>query len=195
MPFDFVIPFLATRLQPLDDNFFQVELRKVADNSFNIHEIGTRFVFMEPENQRAKLMSFARNEKLFTGGEDLAQLALETRYVIGGSADTPNKFRVIVLRGDWLKHPWEETHPAEHPDQWDERIPLLVLPEEPDELQARLGEWLKAQAPKRRNTVRFLISKSGTQSAFLDRDLVILARAIVKADEWKKDDSDIWQAS
>lgn len=179
-----------TRHQALDDNFFQVELGKVADNSFNIHEIGTRFVFLEPENQRAKLMSFARNDKLFIGGEDVAQLALETRYVIGGAADTPSKFRVIVLRGDWLKRPWEEVEPAEHPDQWDERIPLLVLPEEPEDIHARLGEWLKAHVPKRRNTARFVIPKTGTQNAFLDRDLVILARAIVKAEEWKKEDSE-----
>jgi hypothetical protein len=94
-----------TRETALDDNFFQVELRKIADNSFNIHEIRTRFVFLEPENRRAKLMSFARNDKLFTGGEDLTQLALETRYVIGGSEDVPKKFRVIVLRGDWLTAP------------------------------------------------------------------------------------------
>ncbi len=179
-----------TRDTALDDNFFQVELRKVADNSFNIHEIGARFVFLEPENQRAKLMSFARNDKLFTGGEDLTQLALETRYVIGGAGDAPNKFRVIVLRGDWLKKPWDDLDPAEHPDQWDDRIPILILPEEPDDFHARLGEWLKSHVPRRRNTVRFLIPKAGSQNAFLDRDLIILARAIVKAEEWKKEDSE-----
>lgn len=179
-----------TRDAALDDNFFQVELRKVADNSFNIHEIGARFVFLEPENQRAKLMSFARNDKLFTGGEDLAQLALETRYVIGGAGDAPNKFHVIVLRGDWLKKPWDELDPTDHPDQWDDRIPIIVLPEEPDDFHARLGEWLKTHVPRRRNTLRFLIPKSGSQNAFLDRDLIILARAIVKAEEWKKEDSE-----
>ena len=179
-----------TRQLPLDDNFFQVELGKIADNSFNIHEVGTRLVFQEPENQRAKLMSFARNDKLFTGGEDFTQLALETRYVIGGSAETPNKFRVIVLRGDWLKKPWDEIDSAENPDQWDERIPLLVLPEEPDDIHARVGEWLKAHVPRRRNTVRFLLPKNGTQNAFFDRDLIILSRAIVKAEEWKKEDAE-----
>jgi hypothetical protein len=48
------------------------------------------------------LHPFFVDGKLFTGGEDLTQLALETRYVIGGAGDAPNKFRVIVLRGDWL---------------------------------------------------------------------------------------------
>ena len=135
-------------------------------------------------------MSFARNDKLFKGGEDLTQLALETRYVIGGAGDAPNKFRVIVLRADWLKKPWDDLDPAEHPDQWDDRIPILILPEEPDDFHARLGEWLKTHVPHRRNTLRFLIPKAGSQNAFLDRDLIILARAIVKAEEWKKEDSE-----
>lgn len=179
-----------TRDKALDDNHYQVELQKIADHSFNIHEVGTRLVFLEPENQRAKLMSSARNDKLFTGGEDLTQLALESRYIIAGAGDTPNKFRVIALRGNWLKKPWDELDPTDHPDQWDERIPLLILPEEPDTLHARLGEWLKAHVPRRRNTVRFLVPKSGSQNAFLERDLVVLARAIVKAEEWKKEDGE-----
>jgi hypothetical protein len=179
-----------TRGVALDDNAFQVELLNIADNSFNIHEVNARFVFLEPENRRAKLMSFARNDKLFKDGEDLTQLALETRYVIGGAGDAPNKFRVIVLRGDWLKKPWEELDLTEHPDQWDGRIPILVLPEEPEELHSRLGEWLKTNVPRLRNTLRFLIPKAGSENAFLDRNLIILARAIVKADEWKKEDNE-----
>ena len=55
---------------------------------------------------------------------------------------------------------------------------------------AWVGEWLKTHVPRRRNTVRFLIPKSGSQNAFLGRDLIILARAIVKAEEWKKEDSE-----
>lgn len=42
-------------------------------------------VFREEENPRAKLMVCARNDKLFTDGSDLAQLAKQARYVIGGS--------------------------------------------------------------------------------------------------------------
>ena len=64
------------------------------------------------------------------------------------------------------------------------------MPEEPDDFHARLGEWLKTHVPRRRNTIRFLIPKSGSQNAFLDRDLIILARAIVKAEEWRKEDSE-----
>ena len=173
-----------TRDTALDDNRFQVELRQIVENSFNIHEEGTRLVFREPENPRAKLMAFARNDKLFLGGEDLTQLALETRYVIGGSDDVPKKFRVIVLRGDWLTKPWDSLDPSDHPDQWDDRIPIIVLPEDPDDVHARLGEWLKQHVNRKRNTVRFLLPKAGTANAFRDRDLLILARAVVKAEEW-----------
>src|ERR1035438_9046860 len=68
---------------------------------------------------------------------------------------------------------WEGLDPADRPDQWDDRIPILVMPEEPDDFHARLGEWLKTHVPRRRNTIRFLIPKSGSQNAFLDRDLII----------------------
>ena len=39
------------------------------------------------ENPQAKLMACARNDKLFTDGSDLAQLAKEVRYVIGGTEE------------------------------------------------------------------------------------------------------------
>ena len=59
-----------------------------------------------------------------------------------------------------------------------------MLPEEPDKLDATLGRWLKDQLQKRRNTVRFLLPRAGSTNAFLDRDLLILARAEMKAQEW-----------
>lgn len=74
-----------TRNKPVDGNAFQVELATIVENSFNIHQDGPRMVFREEENPRAKLMVCARNDKLFTDGSDLAQLAKQARYVIGGS--------------------------------------------------------------------------------------------------------------
>jgi hypothetical protein len=59
-----------------------------------------------------------------------------------------------------------------------------VLPEEPDKLNQRLGRWLKDHLQKRRNTVRFLLPRSGSSNAFQDRDLLIFARAEMKALEW-----------
>jgi hypothetical protein len=59
-----------------------------------------------------------------------------------------------------------------------------VLPEEPDNIDQRLGRWIKDHLQKRRNTTRFLLPRSGSTNAFQDRDLLILARAEMKAQEW-----------
>ncbi|QRG05804.1 DUF499 domain-containing protein [Xanthobacter dioxanivorans] len=173
-----------TQSKPIDDNAFQVELATIIENSFNIHQDGARLVFKEEENPQAKVMASARNDKLFTDGSDLAQLARETRYVIGGSEEVARTFRVIALPRTWLNDPWSGLDEAEQPERWDERLPILVLPEEPDRLSERLGRWLKDHLQKRRNTVRFLLPRAGTTNAFYDRDLLILARAEMKAQEW-----------
>jgi len=174
----------VTRDKVVDDNAFQVELATIIENSFNIHQDGARLVFREEENPQAKVMASARNDKLFTDGSDLAQLAKEVRYVIGGSEEVAKTFRVIALPRSWLSEPWAGLDESEQPERWDERLPILVLPEEPDRLNERLGRWLKDHLQRRRNTVRFLLPRAGTSNAFYDRDLLILARAEMKAQEW-----------
>lgn len=174
----------VTQDKAIDDNAFQVELATIVENSFNIHQEGARLVFKEEENPQAKVMASARNDKLFTDNSDLAQLAKEVRYVIGGSEEVAKTFRVIALPRSWLNKPWEGVDESEQPDAWDDRLPILVLPEEPDNLNERLGKWLKEHLQKRRNTVRFLVPRAGTSNAFYDRDLLILARAEMKAQEW-----------
>jgi hypothetical protein len=173
-----------TRGKAIDDNAFQVELATVVENSFNIHQDGPRLVFREEENPQAKLMACARNDKLFSDGSDLAQLAKEVRYVIGGTEEVAKTFRVIALPKSWLTDPWSTLDEAEQPERWDDRLPILVLPEEVDSLDQRLGRWLKDHLQKRRNTVRFLLPRSGSSNAFQDRDLLVLARAEMKAQEW-----------
>lgn len=173
-----------TRDKPVDDNAFQVELTTIVENSFNIHEDGHRLVFREEENPQAKLMACARNDKLFEDGSDLVQLAKEIRYVIGGSEEVAKTFRVIALPRGWLTDPWTTLDETEQPDKWDDRLPILVLPEEPDKFNARLGTWLKDHLQKRRNTIRFLLPRADSLNAFHDRDLLILARAELKAIEW-----------
>jgi hypothetical protein len=173
-----------TRDKPLDDNAFQVELSTILENSFNIHQDGQRFVFREDENPRAKLMACARNDKLFTDGSDQAQLSKQIRYVIGGTDEVAKHFRVIALPKAWQTDPWPTLDEAEQPDRWDDRLPILVLPEEPENIAASLGRWLKDHLQKRRNTIRFLLPRSGSLNAFQDRDLLILARAEMKAQEW-----------
>ena len=173
-----------TRDKPVDDNAFQVELATIVENSFNIHQDGPRLVFREEENPQAKLMAYARNDKLFSDGSDLAHLAKEIRYVIGGTEEVAKTFRVIALSKSWLTAPWTALDESEQPERWDDRLPILVLPEEPDNLDQRLGRWIKDHLQKRRNTVRFLLPRSGSSNAFQDRDLLVLARAEMKAQEW-----------
>lgn len=173
-----------TRDKAVDDNAFQVELATIVENSFNIHQDGPRLVFREEENPQAKLMACARNDKLFSDGSDLAQLAKEVRYVIGGTEEVAKTFRVIALPKSWLTDPWTALDESEQPERWDDRLPILVLPEEPDNLDQRLGRWIKDHLQKRRNMIRFLLPRSGSPNAFQDCDLLVLARAEMKAQEW-----------
>jgi len=173
-----------TRDKAIDGNAFQVELATIVENSFNIHQEGAKLVFREEDNPRAKLMAYARNDKLFTDGSDQAQLARQMRYVVGGTDEVAKTFRVIALPRSWQTDPWSPVEESEHPERWDDRLPILILPEEPDHIDQRLGRWLKDHLQKRRNTIRFLLPRSGTTNAFLDRDLLILARAEMKALEW-----------
>jgi hypothetical protein len=175
-----------TRSTPIDDNAFQAELSIIVENSFNIHQDGVRLFFREEENPQAKLKASARNDKLFGDGSDKLQLAREVRYAIGGTESVANKaFRVIVLAANWTTEPWEGVEEKDLPAQWDERIPLLIVPEPPDKIEAKLGTWLKDRLQTRRNAVRFLLSRDGSKSLFYDRDLLVLARAVLLAGRWK----------
>ena len=171
--------------RPIDDNAFQVELSLIVDNSFNIHRDGDRLVFREEENPQAKLMAFARNDRLFTDGLDHLQLAREIRYVIGGTEEIAHSFQVISLPQSWMSDPWKELEDSEKPEYWDERLPIVVIPEDVDRLDSRLGRWLKENLQKRRNTIRFLLPRTGTGNAYTDRDLIVYARAVLKAQEWR----------
>jgi hypothetical protein len=175
----------VTREKPVDDNAFQVELSTIVENSFNIHEDGNRFIFKEEENPQAKLIASARNDKLFQEGQDLAHLARETRYVISGSSELVTRFRVIVLSPSWTSNPWASVEESDQPNQWDDRIPMLVLPEAPSSVGTTLGPWLKDYLQRNRNAVRFLLPAEGTANIFADRDLVILARCVYLAEQWK----------
>lgn len=176
-----------TKSNPIDDNEFHAQLVTITDHSFNIHKDGSRFVFKEDENPQAMVNALAQNDQLFRDGSDLKQLAKEIRYTIGGSEDISRKFRVIALPRHWSNKPWESLEEREHPRNWDERLPILVLPERPANLKESLGVWLKEHVPQRRNTVRFLLPQSETQNVFTDRDLLFLVRAEMKAGEWGGD--------
>ena len=174
-----------TSNETVDDNAFQVELSMITENSFNIHEDGNRYIFREEENPQAKLIASARNDKLFQEGEDVCRLSREVRYVIGGAADVPSRFRVVVLPQYWISEPWEKIEESDQPQNWDDRIPILVVPKTPDEVEAILGKWLCDNLQTNRNTVRFLLPRDGSENIFADRDLIVLARAVYLAEKWK----------
>ena len=175
--------------KPIDDNAFQVELDAIVENSFNIHREGDRLVFRQEENPQARLLAYARNDKLFQNGADLLHLAREIRFALGGDDEMAKSFRVVALPKEWQSDPWSWMDVAERPDHWpdhcDDRLPIVVLPVEPDKIGERLGRWLKDHVRRKRNTIRFLLPRSGLENAYFDRDLLILARAALKADEWQ----------
>lgn len=174
-----------TRDKPVDDNSFQVELATIVENSFNIHEDGNRYIFREEENPQAKLIASARNDKLFPQGEDVTHLAKELRYVIGGSPDVATRFRVIVMPQNWKTEPWEAIDESDHPSHWDDRVPLVVLPESPPKIEPNLGHWLRDNLQRHRNVIRFLLPQDGSTNVFADRDLIVLARCVFLAETWK----------
>jgi hypothetical protein len=90
-----------TRSKPVDDNAFQVELNTIVENSFNIHQDGDRLVFREEENPRAKLMAYARNDKLFTDGSDQGAACQTGPLRDRGKDEVPKTFRVIALPKSW----------------------------------------------------------------------------------------------
>jgi hypothetical protein len=58
-----------TRSKPVDENAFRVELSRIREGSFNLHEVGDRLVFKNEENNETKLLASARNNKLFAQGQ------------------------------------------------------------------------------------------------------------------------------
>jgi hypothetical protein len=178
-----------TRAHPIDDNTFAAEMALIRENSFNIHPVGNRLVFKEEENAEGKLLAHAKNDKLFESNQDIEHLATEVRYVIGGSEEVSRQFRVVVLRKNWQIDPWTELPEVERPDRWDGRLTMIVLPEQPDNLGATLGAWLKQHVPIRRNTLRFLLPKKAAGNIYFDRDLIVYARAVYLANQWKETDA------
>ncbi len=94
-----------------------------------------------------------------------------------------------MLRKLWQTDPWSELPENERPDRWDGRLPLIVLPEYPDNVEAVLGGWLKQHLSQRRNTLRFLLPKKTAGILYIDRDLTIYARAVHLAEQWKATDN------
>ena len=100
------------------------------------------------------------------------QLAKEIRYVFAGGDQVAKSWRIVALPRDWDTDPWSKLEPNEQPSEWkDGRLPILVLPEQPDYLNAKLGAWLKAHLTERRNIPRYLLPRCEDGNIFLDPSL------------------------
>jgi hypothetical protein len=178
-----------TRDKAIDDNQFQAELALIEENSFNIHRKGNRLLFLNEENPQAKLMAHAKNDRLFEKGEDQNHLADEIRYVLAGSGDTSQNYRVLILKRSWNSAPWTDIEERDQPQNWDSRIPVIVIPSG-NASDAELGKWLKTHISKHRNTIRFLLARKGMENVFYDKALLVLARAVYLSQQWKKADAE-----
>ncbi len=177
-----------TRDRAIDDNAFEAELATIEGESFNIHRIGNRLVFKHDENLRTKLLAFAKNDKLFAEGQDIDHLAKEVRSVISGPEHVSQGYRGVVLKRKWDTDPWAGFEEKDLPKNWDGRLPLVVIPQYPDKLEVALGDWLKRHLQEGRNTIRFLLPQKGTPNIYYDRELVVLARAVYLAMQWRRED-------
>jgi hypothetical protein len=66
---------------------------------------------------------------------------------------------------------------------------MVVIPEYPERLEFTLGTWLKTHFQEGRNTIRFLLPVKGTDRIFNDKELLVLARAVYLAMQWKKEET------
>lgn len=177
-----------TRNKPVDENGFRAELATIREGSFNLHEVGDRLVFKNEENNETKLIAHARNNKLFEDESDVEYLAKLLHSLLAGADQSP--YRIIVLRKKWETDPWSELPDDSHPSAWDNRIPVIVIPEFPEKENATLGRWLAKHLDQKRNTPRFLLPQKGAMNLFFDPNILIEARAAKLASEWKLTDKE-----
>ena len=194
-----------TRRTPIDNNAFQHELNQLIENSINIHGENSadgRLYFALKENPRVKVRTTARNNKLWQLGADSKQVSQMVypgkdiehvrntlRHLLIETNKKPSQ--VIVLGPNWQSSPWQDVIDIDQPN-WGELPVLIVLPT-PLEMDRAghikgLGEWLAQHVSAKRNTVRFLLPASDTNSIYQDAELLFLARAsYLTSQAWRDD--------
>ena len=91
---------------------------------------------------------------------------------------------MIVLDPNWATVPWANVQQQDQPEKWGRQV-LLVLPQAPKRVEETLGQWLAQSVSKNRNMARFLLPKADALPLYDDRNLIILARCTLLANEWK----------
>jgi hypothetical protein len=179
-----------TRGKPLSDNEFNVDLSSLIENSTHIFGGDLSFPLIKfslEENPNSKVRAFAKNENLWAANavssgsqqvypnEDIAYIR-DALYSLLAPETQTSSARIIVLGPSWRTDPWKEVKDSDLPENWDRPI-LLVVPEaiesDSEPMQSVLGNWLVKNLSRRRNTVRFLLTKT---SLFSDRELIFLSR-------------------
>lgn len=175
-----------TRDQALDDNAFAEELEKLKDASFNIHPSGERLVFRQEENPQAKLLASARNDKLFSRGQDIDYLQRSIAQALNpiDAASLPVS-RLIVMTPSWGTQPWPDQRPEDLPAEWREPV-VIVIPDVAS--NEKLARWLKDNVASRRNLVHFLLPSMAQGNPYQNRELRELARCAYLAEDWGRSD-------
>ena len=185
-----------TRDKPIDDNAFQVELAALIENS--THLLGgdsstSPVKFSLDENPGSKVRAFAKMESLWEKnavpvagqqvypGLDIKHIQKVLKSIFYPETSEPPS-KIVVLGPNWRNEPWDDVDEYDKPQYWDRPV-LLVIPENIDNqtlaqptaesLHSILGAWLSIHLTKRRNTVRFLLTKS---NLFTDKNLILLSR-------------------
>ena len=126
-----------------------------------------------------------RNDKLFADGAGSGAArqagALRHRRQRRGRQDLP---RDRPAEATWVNDPWTALDEAEHPDKWDDRFAHPRLPEEADKPRRRWGPLAQRPVAEAPQHSPLPAAPRGQKPTFMDRDLFILARAEMKAQEW-----------
>jgi hypothetical protein len=179
-----------TRAAPISDNDFNIEITNLIENSTHIFgdAASNRLIkFLLEENPHSKVRAFAKNENIWAAnavssgsqnvypGADITHIR-DTLQNMFSPETRQSSVKIIILGPSWRTDPWSEVKDSERPENWDRPV-LLAIPENiengSEPMQSILGNWLKDALSRRRNTVRFLLTKN---SLFTDKELLFLGR-------------------
>lgn len=172
----------------VDDDAFEELVEALRTNALNVRFDGDRVLLTVEDNPAVKVAHEASTPGRFDDETIATELAHQVGRVIGSLQEVRNLYRVIVLPKAWEADPWSAVDEGDRPAYWDGRITLVVLPEVPDPLEARLGRWLKVHVPQQRNTVRFLLPRLDGANLYRDPSLGKLVQRLLVALEWANDD-------